>query len=185
MDQLMTWKATSGEKTRLKRQGTRACFIKTLVCLNLGVKYHRHRSVKDVQFSSGRSQNHYCPDDVVCVNIKSVLSAGARNRAIKSVVCGITEYQIIWHQLDVKNVFPHCRNTKEILSWIILLLKERWETGCNTLIESHHRKDHRGVTDIKLDKPTFISNDMKKENVSRSAKKLYYLLRELFPTMCD
>lgn len=90
----MTWKLTSGEKTRLKQQ-VEGCFIKTYICVNLGVKYPTISLCKDVQFSSGRSQNHYCLPDVVYVNIKEVLSTGARKRAIKSVLCSITGYHII------------------------------------------------------------------------------------------
>lgn len=90
----MTWKVTNGEKTRLKRQ-VESCFIKTYVCVNLGVKYPTISLCKDVQSSSGRSQNHYCLPDAVCVNIKEVLSSGARKRAIKSVLCGITADHII------------------------------------------------------------------------------------------
>lgn len=90
----MMWKVTSGEKTRLKRQ-VEGCFIKTYVCVNLRVKYPTILLCKDVQFSSGRSQNHYRLPDVVCADIKEVLSTGARKRAIKSVLCGITGYHII------------------------------------------------------------------------------------------
>lgn len=87
----MMWKVTSGKKTRLKRQ----VFIKMYICVNLGVKYPKISLRKDVQFSTSRPQNHYCLPDVVCVNIKEVLSTGARKRAIKSVLCGITGYHII------------------------------------------------------------------------------------------
>lgn len=72
MDQLITWKVTRGEKkknARLKQQ-VEGCFMKTYICVNLGVKYSTILLRKDVQFSSGKSQNHYCLFDVVCVDIK-------------------------------------------------------------------------------------------------------------------